>query len=86
MKDLQSMLGVLEGLSSAVGISLWVRKCVVAYLRVWRARQLGGTTSRGGEIKEQGKRSYHYLGEDQVFGLRSKETKDRIVQEYVQRG
>ena len=84
--ELDSTLEVVEGLAKAVGMYLGVRKCAVAHLRAGRVRQLGGTTSRGGDIEELAGNSYRYLGVEQVFGPRSRETKDRAVQEYQRRG
>ena len=72
--ELESTLGVVEGLASAVGMSLGVRKCAVAHLRAGRVRQLGGITSSGDEIEELGEWSYRYLGVEQIIGPRSRVT------------
>ena len=76
--ELESTLEVVEGMAKAVGMYLGVGKCAV--------RQLGGTTSDSGDIAELAGRSYRYLGVEQVFGPRSRETKDRAVLEYLRRG
>ena len=84
--ELESTLEVAEGLARVVGMSLGVRKCAVAHLRAGVPRRLGGATSSDGEIEELGERSYRYLGVEQVIGPRSRETKDRVIQEYLRRG
>ena len=58
----------------------------MAHLRAGVARRLGGATSSDGEIEELGERSYRYLGVEQVIEPRSRETKDRVIQEYLRRG
>ena len=62
-------------------MTLGTRKCAVAHLRGGQVRSLGGVELRRSEIRDLAGGSYRYLGIDQVFGARSKETKDRVVQE-----
>ena len=84
--ELRSTLEVAEGFLVAVGMTLGVRKCAVAHLRAGRVRSQGGVETERSTINEISRGdSYRYLGIDQVFGPRSRETKDRVVKEYLRR-
>ena len=75
----------VEGLSTAVGMTLGAGKCAVAHLRAGRLRQRGGVEFQGDDIEEISGSTYRYLGIEQMIGTRSRETKDKVVREYLQR-
>ena len=84
-EDLEAVVEGLEGLSTAVGMTLGAGKCAVAHLRAGRLRQRGGVEFQGDDIEEISGSTYRYLGIEQMIGTRSKETKDKVVMEYLQR-
>ena len=84
--ELESTLEVVGKLARVVGMYLGVGKCAVAHIRAGRVQQLGGATSDSEDINELNGKSYRSLGVEQVFGPRSRETKDKVVQEYLRRG
>ena len=84
-EDLEAAVEGVEGLSAAVGMTLGAGKCAVAHLRAGRLRQRGGVELQGEDIEEISGSTYRYLGIEQVIGTRSRETKDKVVREYLRR-
>ena len=84
-EDLEAAVEGVEELSAAVGMTLGAGKCAVAHLRSGRIRQRGGVELRSDSIEEISDSTYRYLGIEQVIGIRSRETKDKVVREYLRR-
>ena len=84
-EDLEAAVEGVVGLSTAVGMTLGAGKCAVAHLRAGRLRQKGGVEFQGDDIEEISGSTYRYLGIEQMIGIRSRETKDKVVREYLQR-
>ena len=83
-EEAEATLGHVEGVARAIGMQLGAPKCGVVHIKRGKVVRKGGISTRITEVTEV-RDSYKYLGVDQLFGERGRQTAKRVSAEYLHR-
>ena len=85
--QLEKTVLTVEDLSSAMGMTLGLKKCATAHMKPGKVEDGEGIALNAGEVMKELKRDegYRYLGVSQLFVANLKETRGRVMKEYCKR-
>ena len=86
-ENLEEVMAVVEDVSSAIGMTLGLKKCAVAHMTRGDVVEAGDTALPSGSVIGEVTQdtTYKYLGISQIFEADLKVTKERVRKEFVRR-